>query len=728
MDTNTVVVNGTPNDDVLYGSLGRTVIYGNGGNDTIYGLSGLDTMYGGEGNDTFHIAGSGDTIIEESGQGSDTVYSSVSYTAPRNVENLVLTGDARINGTGNNSDNTITGNDNYNRLNGGRGNDTIYGNGGEDTIDGGEGDDKLYGGADRDNIFGGAGNDLLDGGTGKDVMRGQTGDDVYHVDNVDDTVIEETGEGTDIIYSSVSYTASRNVENLVLTGDARINGTGNNSDNTITGNDNYNRLNGGRGNDTIYGNGGEDTIDGGEGDDKLYGGADRDNIFGGAGNDLLDGGTGKDVMRGQTGDDVYYVDNVDDTVIEEAGEGTDIIYSSVSYTASRNVENLVLTGSARINGTGNNSDNTITGNDNYNRLNGGRGNDTIYGNGGEDTIDGGEGDDNLYGGADRDHIFGGTGNDYIDGGTGNDLLRGQAGNDTYYFAQGYGHDVVRDTEGSNIVRFGSGITVDDITVREEGANWVITLKETGDTLTLENQTQAGEAAAEFVFDSGSVSSAALAETFGLVPAASGLVLNDDYLSVTFDYNNEGFAYFSVLDNDSTSSGNGLTLLNAEVVSGNAEIYFDEKGIGYWTNFEQAGDHEVVIEYTATDGIETGTAKVYLSAFNDFDSFYHPDYGYPDAYLYSGDLGSTTILPASTEGSVLTVHSANLPAAESSTAAVSDGLLESNGAQVLENGLAALSDGSQAVAGAGIGMADTAAYAANETVFYTEDTVQNAAVI
>ncbi|OSI14232.1 hypothetical protein BWD09_11110, partial [Neisseria dentiae] len=115
MDANTVIVNGTPNDDVLFGSLGGTVIYGNGGNDTIYGFSGLDTMYGGEGNDTFHIAGSGDTIIEESGQGSDTVHSSVSYTASRNVENLVLTGDARINGTGNNSDNTITGNDNYNR-------------------------------------------------------------------------------------------------------------------------------------------------------------------------------------------------------------------------------------------------------------------------------------------------------------------------------------------------------------------------------------------------------------------------------------------------------------------------------------------------------------------------------------------------------------------------------------------------------------------------------------
>ncbi|MCQ9326775.1 calcium-binding protein [Neisseria dentiae] len=227
--------------------------------------------------------------------------------------------------------------------------------------------------------------------------------------------------------------------------------------------------------------------------DVLYGSLGRTVIYGNGGNDTIYGLSGLDAMYGGEGNDTFHIKGSGDTVTEEAGEGTDTIYSSVSYTASRNVENLVLTGDARINGTGNNSDNVITGNDNYNRLNGGRGNDTIYGNGGEDTIDGGEGDDKLYGGADRDHIFGGTGND---------LLRGQVGNDTYYFAQGYGHDVVRDTEGSNIVRFGSGITVDDITVREEGANWVITLKETGDTLTLENQTQAGEAAASFEFSDG----------------------------------------------------------------------------------------------------------------------------------------------------------------------------------------------------------------------------------
>ncbi|QEY25128.1 VWA domain-containing protein [Neisseria zalophi] len=462
MDKNTnvnTVINGTSQNDVLHGTNGNDTIYGLGGNDVLIGRDGHDSLYGGSGNDRlyggndndilhggegrdvmrgqagddiYYVDNIGDTVIEAANEGTDTIYSSVSYTASPNVENLALIGSDRINGTGNNGDNVLAGNSNYNRLNGGRGNDTIYGNRGEDTIDGGEGNDKLYGGADRDNIFGGNGNDLLDGGEGKDVMRGQAGDDVYYVDNVGDTVIEAANEGTDTIYSSVSYTASQNVENLTLTGNDRINGTGNNSDNILVGNDNYNRLNGGRGNDTIYGNGGEDTIDGGEGDDKLYGGADRDNIFGGSGNDLLDGGEGKDVMRGQAGDDVYYVDNVGDTVIEAANEGTDTIYSSVSYTASQNVENLTLTGNDRINGTGNNSDNILVGNDNYNRLNGGRGNDTIYGNGGEDTIDGGDGDDKLYGGADRDNIFGGNGNDLLDGGEGRDVMRGQAGDDVYY--------------------------------------------------------------------------------------------------------------------------------------------------------------------------------------------------------------------------------------------------------------------------------------------------------
>jgi Ca2+-binding RTX toxin-like protein len=66
----------------------------------------------------------------------DTVKSAITYTLGNNVENLILTGDAAINGTGNALDNTIIGNKANNVLTGMAGNDTYYfeSSGGNDTI------------------------------------------------------------------------------------------------------------------------------------------------------------------------------------------------------------------------------------------------------------------------------------------------------------------------------------------------------------------------------------------------------------------------------------------------------------------------------------------------------------------------------------------------------------------------------------------------------------------
>ena len=84
-------------------------------------------------------------------------------------------------------------------------------------------------------------------------------------------------------------------------------------------------------------------------------------------------------MAGGTGNDTYVVDNVGDVVTEALNEGTDLVQSSVSFTLGANVENLTLTGSANINGTGNALANVLTGNSGANTLTGAGGNDTLDG-------------------------------------------------------------------------------------------------------------------------------------------------------------------------------------------------------------------------------------------------------------------------------------------------------------------------------------------------------------
>ncbi|MBX9259435.1 calcium-binding protein [Desmonostoc muscorum CCALA 125] len=261
---------------------------------------------------------------------------------------------------------------------------------------------SVNGGAGNDTINGGGGNDTINGGTGNDSLQGGTGNDTYIIDSISDVISETSTLATEIdtVQTSISYLLGANLENLTLTGTGAINGTGNSLNNIIIGNSGNNILDGGTGNDTISGGSGNDTV------------------TGGIGNDSLDGGTGDDSLIGGIGNDTYVVDSVGDVVIENLNEGTDTVQSSVSYTLGANVENLTLTATGAINGTGNSLNNTITGNSGNNTLNGAVGNDILIGGTGNDTLLGGDGNDTLNGVGSEN----GTGfKDTLTGGNGNDL-------------------------------------------------------------------------------------------------------------------------------------------------------------------------------------------------------------------------------------------------------------------------------------------------------------------
>jgi Ca2+-binding RTX toxin-like protein len=435
------VASGTGNaiGNTITGNAAVNTLSGLDGNDILDGGTGADVLIGGNGSDEYIVDNTGDTVTEGTDVGLDTVKASVSYTLSDNVENLTLTGNTAINGTGNSGANNLTGNSAINTLNGGNGKDILNGGLGADILIGGNGNDtynidasdtitedsgtnsgtdlvragftySIAAVANLENIeltgigninaTGNAGNNILTGNTGTNILTGGDGDDTYTVNKTADSVVELSGEGYDTVIATGSagttFTMANFVEAMDLGGIVAINATGNTLDNAISGNAVANTLNGGDGNDVLTGESGDDTLVGGEG------------------NDELNGGFGVDTMTGGNGNDTYYIDEATDSVTEGSGgtTGTDTIISTLTnYTLINNVENLTLGGASAINGTGNGADNTIAGNKAKNILNGAGGNDTISGAGGSDTINGGAGTDTMNGGGGIDKFVFSTASD-----------------------------------------------------------------------------------------------------------------------------------------------------------------------------------------------------------------------------------------------------------------------------------------------------------------------------
>lgn len=330
---------GTSGGNTLFGDANGNTLHGLGGNDRLRGGAGNDTVFGDDGNDRLY-----------GGSGNDAVI-------------------------------------------GGVGDDRVEGEIGRDIVEGASGNDSLMGGPGADSLFGGTGHDTLVGGPGEDTMSGGRGNDTFSVDSAGDVVIENDGNGTDTVRSSIGFTLGATFERLELIGTVDIAGTGNSLANQITGNAGNNVLDGRDGGDLLLGADGRDTLLGRAGDDSLAGGVGRDTLVGGAGDDTMSGGPGNDTFN---------VDSAGDVVIEGVGEGTDTVRSAITLTLGDDLENLTLTGGANHDGTGNVLDNSLTGNDGANVLSGA---------GGTDVLVGGAGDDGLVGGAGNDALTGGDGAD-----------------------------------------------------------------------------------------------------------------------------------------------------------------------------------------------------------------------------------------------------------------------------------------------------------------------------
>ncbi|WP_298864741.1 hypothetical protein [uncultured Sulfitobacter sp.] len=382
---------------LLSGGGGTDVLIGSNSADYLDGGSGADWMEGRSGSDRYFVDNLSDIVVEDSSSGgTDEVFASVDFTLSDYVENLTFTGTANLDGVGNTLGNTLRGNAGANRFEGGAGNDTYY------------------------------------------VGAG-------------DTVIERSGEGTDLVNSDTSFVLGSAIENLTLTGSAGINATGNAQRNTIYGNTGDNVLNGGADYDRMYGLAGDDTYifdntndsaseSANAGYDRIissvsvslgsnmealrltgsedldgYGNGFDNFIEGNAGDNLINGYDGADTMLGGGGDDTYYVDDAGDRIEESQNRGDDNVISEIStWTLAANLENLSFNSySVGLSGTGNASDNFIEGRSQ---------NDTLAGSGGNDTLEGSSGDDSL---------IGGQGDDLLDGGSGADTMVGGDGNDTY---------------------------------------------------------------------------------------------------------------------------------------------------------------------------------------------------------------------------------------------------------------------------------------------------------
>ena len=515
------IIYGKDGNDTISGGNGTDIIIGGKGNDTINGdgdadtfiwnlgddldtitASNIDKLQFGEGitleNLSFRCEGNNLRIIVNNDEtqgivlvnffyGSSYMLNDIKF-ADGSIFNLVssgLTFDQHVSVgdtiTGTPSDDIINAQNTYSV--------TINAGDGSDSINAGEGNDTINAGLGNDIIYGNKGNDTLNGGDGDDTYLYNLGDGF---DTINDSLgYDKVIFGTGISLENLSFRQYNNSLIITINDDPKqgfeivnyYNGSSNQIeelqfsdettklltqlDITLVQGEYSETINGTDSNETIYGNGGNDTINGNYGNDIL---------IGGTGNDTLNGGGDNDTYVYNLGDGL-------DTITDDAGSnkiifGEGITQNNLTFTQMGN--NLLI----YLNGDKNQGImiNNFFYNDSYKigeihfadnsvfylsetglTLDQSDRTDNM-------TINGTDYDDTIIGGSGNDTINAGDDDDVITGGKGNDILNGGYGRDTYIYNLGDGVDTINETRGNDKIKFGAGITLNDLKFTQEGNN------------------------------------------------------------------------------------------------------------------------------------------------------------------------------------------------------------------------------------------------------------------
>ena len=607
-----ITVIGNSQDNNIEGNSGNNTFEGKGGNDNLIDVMGGDDTYIyniGDGNDFIYDFGGNDTIkfgqnvnldnlafmqtatdlniwfhdienqgltikdffsdpnakIEKFELSDGTIITDISnyitaigseenITLPSGVLQAHLQGEADTTATGNNLDNWIGGNAGDNTITGGLGNDYLFDDqstnetyiynlgDGFDVIDdfGGFDTIKFGTGITKENLIFKVNNgDLLinfinsDGEQieGEIRINGYFNDDNKRIENIefsDGSVLSDFDSRLSAICGENDIHNYMNLAQIELWGNGDFKATGEYRDEIIHGNSGNNTYDPKGGTDNIYDTqGGNDTY--------IYN-HDYNNKF------ILDIGGNNDTIKFGTGINVNNTlfikeDNHLRIYFPESGNSF-IRIENYFINSDFKIENFVFADdtvitdvSELISGQAADGNITLTSTEKYAYLLG-NSNATVIGNNNEENF--------IYGNAGNNTYNGGLGHDHIE-----DRL---GGDDTYIYNIGDGHDYIIDIGGNDTVKFGEGISLENVrfTHRNNDLQVFVDIGEDGGSIQIENYFKSDIRKIEkFEFNDGTV----ITDVTNLI---SGISIDSDY---TFEENSQITEVYMKGSNDLSVTGN-----------------------------------------------------------------------------------------------------------------------------------------------------------------------------